>query len=158
MDVAVIETGLGGRLDATNVLRPHLAVITDISFDHVEILGPTLTDIAREKAGIIKPGAPTLIGLLPPQARRVIAAACRQSRSPLVQLKRGDFSASPDGRRLDYSGDMWAAKDMPMPLAGAHQTVNTALVLKAIEQLRRAGYRIPPAAVRASSGGQPARP
>jgi len=148
VDVAVIETGLGGRLDATNVLRPLLAVITDISFDHVEILGPTLTDIAREKAGIVKPGAPTLIGLLPPQARRVIAAACRQIGSPLIQMKRGDFSASPDGCRLDYDGDTWSARNIPMPLAGAHQAVNTALVLKAIEELRRAGLKIQTAAIR----------
>ncbi|HWR83019.1 MAG TPA: Mur ligase family protein, partial [Candidatus Deferrimicrobium sp.] len=65
VDVAVIETGLGGRLDATNVLAPLLTIVTDISHDHMDILGASLTKIAREKAGIIKPSTPHLVGLLP---------------------------------------------------------------------------------------------
>jgi len=78
VDVAVIETGLGGRLDATNVLSPLLTMTTDISRDHVEILGSSMAKIAREKAGIIKPGVPHLIAALPKAAENVIARRCHQ--------------------------------------------------------------------------------
>ena len=78
VDIALIETGLGGRLDATNVVEPELSIITSISFDHMDLLGDTLTEIAGEKAGIIKPGKPVLIGCLPGEAEAVIRATAAQ--------------------------------------------------------------------------------
>lgn len=87
VDVGIIETGLGGRLDATNVLDPELSVITSISLDHTDILGDTLEAIAAEKAGIIKPGKPVVMGLLPPEAERVIERTCQERGCELYKVK-----------------------------------------------------------------------
>ena len=78
VEVAVVEVGLGGRLDATNVITPMAAVITSIDFDHQDLLGETLESIAREKAGVIKPGIPVIVGPVAPGAHAVIADACRE--------------------------------------------------------------------------------
>lgn len=86
VDVGIIETGLGGRLDATNVVDPEITVITSISFDHTEILGDTLEAIATEKAGIIKPGKPVVMGLLPFEAERVIERIARERGAPLTKV------------------------------------------------------------------------
>lgn len=86
VDVGIIETGLGGRLDATNVLDPELSVITSISLDHTEILGDTLAAIAFEKAGIIKPGKPVVMGLLPVEAERVVETVARERGAPLHKV------------------------------------------------------------------------
>ncbi|MEW5795111.1 MAG: Mur ligase family protein [Candidatus Zixiibacteriota bacterium] len=142
VDVAVIETGLGGRLDATNVLKPALTIITDINYDHVEILGPTLEAIAGEKAGIIKPGVPNVIGLLPREARRVVAAACRERGSELVTLRHGDFSADMKQLTLSFHSDDSRFENLTPALRGPHQLRNTAVVLKAVEVLRRQGISL----------------
>ena len=84
--VAIIETGLGGRLDATNVVNPEISVITSISLDHTEILGDTIEAIATEKAGIIKPGKPVVIGLLPPEAERVVERIAGERGCPLHKV------------------------------------------------------------------------
>lgn len=84
VDVAVIETGLGGRLDSTNVLRPIVSVITSIGLDHTEQLGPTITSIAFEKGGIIKKNVPVVIGKLPPQAKKVMSKIAQTNHSPLL--------------------------------------------------------------------------
>ena len=96
VDAAVMEVGLGGRLDATNVCRPVVSVITSISFDHTQQLGNTLALIAAEKAGIIKPGVPVVSGVIEPEPRDVIRQVCRERGAPLVE--RGtdfDFSYEP---------------------------------------------------------------
>ena len=79
VEMAVVEVGLGGRLDATNVITPMAAVITSIDFDHQDLLGETLESIAREKAGVIKPGIPVIVGPVAPGARAVIEATCREA-------------------------------------------------------------------------------
>src|SRR5882762_6463543 len=84
VDVAVIETGLGGRLDSTNVVRPLLSVITPIGFDHMDRLGYTIAAIAGEKGGIIKPGVPVVIGARDPEARRVLSSVAEQRQSPVL--------------------------------------------------------------------------
>ncbi len=84
--IGIIETGLGGRLDATNVVDPELSIITSISFDHTDILGNTLEAIAAEKAGIIKPGKPVIIGLLPAEAERVIERVAAERGAPLHRI------------------------------------------------------------------------
>jgi folylpolyglutamate synthase/dihydropteroate synthase len=88
VDIAVLETGLGGRLDATNVSRPVLSVITSISLDHMALLGNTVAKIAAEKAGIIKRGVPVVSGATHPSARRVIRAVAARRRAPLLELGR----------------------------------------------------------------------
>jgi dihydrofolate synthase/folylpolyglutamate synthase len=147
VDIAVIETGLGGRLDATNVLTPLLTITTDIDRDHVEILGDSLEAIAAEKAGIIKPRVPHLVGLLPPEAGRVIRSVCRRRQSPMTRLYRKDFAA-----RADNGFDFKAA-EMPLDglkpaLPGAHQIRNAALALKALAVLRRSGVKVSRSAAR----------
>ena len=83
VDLAIIETGLGGRLDSTNVVTPLVSVITPIGFDHMERLGHTIAAIAAEKGGIIKPGVPVVIGARDPEARRVLASLATQRQSPV---------------------------------------------------------------------------
>jgi dihydrofolate synthase/folylpolyglutamate synthase len=87
VDVVVVEVGLGGRFDSTNVCQPLVSVITSISYDHTQQLGNRLASIAMEKAGIIKPGRPTISGVTAPEARSVIENTCRQRHSPLQQLE-----------------------------------------------------------------------
>ena len=86
VDIAIVEVGLGGRLDASNVVIPEVSVITSIGLDHCEILGDTLEAIAREKAGIIKGGLPTVIGHLPPEAESVIRSICQKRKSSLISV------------------------------------------------------------------------
>lgn len=117
IDIAVIETGLGGRLDATNVCdRPLVAVITSISRDHWQRLGDSLGQIAREKAGIIKPHCPVVIGKLPPEARTPILERAQALHSRVIEIFQG----------VDY--------DLPLP--GEHQRLNCALAIGAVEQLQ----------------------
>lgn len=86
VDIGIIETGLGGRLDATNVVDPEISIITSISLDHTDILGDTIEQIAFEKAGIIKPGKPVLLGLLPEAAEQVIAGVAAERGAPLYRI------------------------------------------------------------------------
>ena len=148
MDIAIIEVGLGGRLDATNVLTPEVAVITDISYDHTEILGDTLEEIAGEKAGIIKTGIPTVIGLLPKEAEGVIRETCRERRSKLIKLSPKNFSRRPDSLRFDFSSNGLSLSNFQAALIGNHQIKNCSLALKTIEVLRERGFRLPKTAVR----------
>ncbi|MCP4685876.1 MAG: hypothetical protein GY867_10585 [bacterium] len=147
VDIAVIETGLGGRLDATNVLDPVATIITDISLDHAEILGDTLDKIAYEKAGIIKPGVPCVIGQLVPEARKVIEKVCRQRKAPRAALRRGDYRFSARGQGLDFLRKGLQFKRLAPSLPGRHQLQNCALALKTVEVLREKGFSIPKQAV-----------
>jgi dihydrofolate synthase/folylpolyglutamate synthase len=113
VDVAIIETGLGGRLDATNIIRPSLSVITSISREHTEYLGGTLEEIATEKGGIIKPGVPVAHGLLPRAAARVLRTLARACDAPLFPLQ-DNHGAFPETN-----------------LEGGHQRANAALALLA---------------------------
>lgn len=105
VDVAVVEVGMGGRLDATNVVAPEVAVITSIGFDHMEYLGDTLAKIAAEKAGIVKPGRPLVMGRVPPEAEAVIRATAEARGAPLVSVREAfgyDLAAYP---RTSLEGD-----------------------------------------------------
>jgi dihydrofolate synthase / folylpolyglutamate synthase len=160
-DLVVLETGLGGRLDATNICRPEVTLITSISRDHMRQLGSRLSQIASEKAGIIKPGVPTVIGALPDEARLVVEEVCRAQSAPLRQLEI-DFTcryrpAAPDslsaaspspGCRCDVITETEEWRDLPLSLLGEHQARNTALAVCAVEELRRRGWQIPTDAVR----------
>jgi dihydrofolate synthase/folylpolyglutamate synthase len=135
VQVAVVETGLGGRLDATNVLAPAVCVLTHIGLDHTEVLGDDLASVAGEKAGIIKPGVPVVSAADPAGvAGRVIAGRCRELDSPLWSLGR-DFALREEG----YAGPRWRLPRLPGGLAGAHQRQNAALCLAALELLQQRG-------------------
>jgi dihydrofolate synthase/folylpolyglutamate synthase len=147
VEVAVIETGLGGRLDATNVLTPLLTITTDISRDHVEILGSSLRKIAREKAGIIKPRVPHLVGRLPKEAEQVIYERCRERRAPFYRLGLREYKVHPHAMQLDFKSNGLALNGLTPSLYGVHQLKNSALALKAVSILSADGLRIPRKAV-----------
>ena len=148
VDVAVIETGLGGRLDASNVLRPVITITTDISKDHMEILGSSLSKIAFEKAGIIKPGVPHLIGMLPESARNVIVKRCKIKNAPLHILNNNEFKTYVTENRLDFNSNGFLLKNLKPQMYGSHQLRNSALVVKAAAILNENGLKISKKAVR----------
>ncbi|OGO44796.1 MAG: hypothetical protein A2Z05_03155, partial [Chloroflexi bacterium RBG_16_60_22] len=143
----VVEVGLGGRLDATNVVRPQVCVMTSISYDHMDVLGDTLTKIAGEKAGIIKPGAAVVAAPQFPEAMAVIERVCRERGVPLVRVgedvtwRAGAFS--PEGQSFRVKG-LKGEYDLRIPLLGEHQLENAAAAVAAVEALDAA---IPAAAV-----------
>lgn len=139
IDIAIIETGLGGRLDATNVLYPQLTITTDISRDHMEILGFSLARIAREKAGIIKESVPHLIGALPPAALDVIREVCRRREAPLHQLQPSEYRINIERSSLNFSYNGLACTNVTPALYGTHQLKNSLLVLKAASLLMEGG-------------------
>ncbi|HEX8948602.1 MAG TPA: folylpolyglutamate synthase/dihydrofolate synthase family protein [Dissulfurispiraceae bacterium] len=135
IDWAVIETGMGGRLDATNTVMPEVTVITRISYDHREFLGATLPDIAAEKAGIIKKGVPVVCATQEQEAEEVICAAARGKSAPLFMYGK-DFggelhSSGLNGITFSYHDDAGTISDLHVPLAGEHQLINACLALKA---------------------------
>ncbi len=141
VDVAVVEVGLGGALDATNIILPGASVITGISYDHQNILGNTLEEIAREKAGIIKPGVPVISGCRVPAARSVIRRRARACKAPLIELDR-DLRIRISGRRFGrYTFDLQTPlrlyRNIRPSLAGEHQVRNAALAVAAAETMLR---------------------
>ncbi len=149
----VLETGLGGRLDSTNVCEPVLSVITSISLDHTRTLGDTLGKIATEKAGIIKPGRPVISGVRQSEPAEVIQQRARECQSPLLQIGQDfDWSANPDGTfqvegTIDQQYFKWSSLKVTLP--GEHQKHNAALAVAAMELLRHSGWKIDDASVRA---------
>ena len=125
VDVAVIEVGLGGRLDCTNIITPDISIITNISFDHVQYLGDTLTKIAGEKAGIIKHGVPVIIGEKHPETTPVFTEKAKREQAPLY-----------------FAEDYKPNKDYQYELKGLYQSKNLQTSLCAIDQLIRNGYHI----------------
>lgn len=156
VDVAVVEVGFGGRFDSTNVCQPLLAIITTISFDHTQQLGNTLGSIAREKAGIIKPGRPVVSGVRAVEGRQVIEAIAQQRGSPLCQLD-VDFRYETEAGCVTADVEQWPRVQvrtkrgswpvMNLPLFGDHQAANAAVVVAAVEILRGGGLPIADAAV-----------
>ncbi len=143
-DCTLVETGLGGRLDATNVCRPTVTVITNIGLEHQEFLGNTLASIAFEKAGIIKPGIPLVHGVQQPAARRVVEERARELAAPII--RRGREISFRRGRDGDFSlkGRLWSLKYLTTNLVGRHQAGNACLALGALEVLAQAGMPVGP--------------
>ncbi len=145
VDIAVIEVGLGGRLDATNVCdRPLISIITSLSLEHWQRLGPTLAHIAREKAGILKPGCPAVVGVLPPEADAVVRQQIEDLNCPIVWQSPAQWI--PD-KTDPYP---WAIADgisYPLPLFGDVQLGNSALAIAALKILRQQGWDISDAAI-----------
>jgi dihydrofolate synthase/folylpolyglutamate synthase len=142
VDVAVVETGMGGRLDATNIIRPALSIITNIGLDHTEHLGDTPEAIAREKAGIIKWRTPVVIGETSPETERVFRETAKQQKAPLL-LAEDCVHVTPDGvydRRqhfiVQFAGASLAALRVAVDLLGTYQRYNIRTALAALEALR----------------------
>lgn len=144
VDLGVIEVGLGGRLDATNTIVPLVSVITDISYDHTNLLGETLDKIAWEKAGIIKPGVPVHIGILPPPARKAVLQVCRERCSPLDSLKKQDFTMNgkPFGFYFHDNDSAWENLNLRSSLPGRHQIKNAALAVQVCRYIAAGGFKI----------------
>lgn len=155
VDCAVMETGMGGRLDATNVIRPLLSIITTIDLDHQQYLGNTLLDIAREKAGIIKEGIPLVTGAQQPEVVQLLAEICRARGAEMIRVPCPSpsvvraVSQGLEGQEFEVA---WPAVTLPLawndadasswqrfsiPLIGNHQIQNTLIVLAAIQTLSR---------------------
>ncbi|HEV2301188.1 MAG TPA: folylpolyglutamate synthase/dihydrofolate synthase family protein [Stellaceae bacterium] len=146
-DIVLLETGLGGRLDATNVVAaPAVAAITPISLDHQDFLGHTIAKIGREKAGILKSGRPAVIGPQPRDAERVIAARAAQIGAPLFRFGR-EWHAFPSEGGMRYEGGSWRL-DLPAPaLYGRHQIENAGTAIACLENLD--GFALSPPAIAA---------
>ena len=155
VQLVVLETGLGGRLDSTNIVTPLLSVITEIGLEHTDWLGTTLPEIAAEKAGIIKPARPVVTGPQRPEVMAVLAALARELKSPLwlatdhVAIRRTKLDL--DGQTLSVtpsSGDAWPP--FRLPLLGDYQLDNCAIALTALECLEDIlGIPLPGPAIRA---------
>ncbi len=140
VEVAVLEVGLGGRLDSTNVVQPIAAAITSIDFDHEQYLGNTLAAIAAEKAGVIRRGIPVVVGPVPAEARDVVVSMCELSGAEFIEADAGVRieSTSVDGRtsirlmtpRRDYG-------TVPLGLRGDHQVPNAVVAVRLLEELER---------------------
>lgn len=150
VDIAVIEVGLGGRLDSTNVIRPELSVITNISFDHTALLGNTLEKIAMEKAGIIKNGTPVVIGESQAEVKSVFNQRAKQLSAPIVfadekyQALNVHYSAA----KLFLSMDVGKYNNLQSGLLGMYQQKNICTVLCAIDALNSKGYNLSEAVIR----------
>jgi dihydrofolate synthase/folylpolyglutamate synthase len=151
VDFQTIEVGLGGRLDATNVVQPDVCVITSISLDHTAILGDTLAQIAAEKAGIIKPGATVVVAPQTAEAQSVIARVCWEKNVRAIQIGAEvtweEGPADIDGQCLLVRGRL-DEYPLRIPLLGSYQLENAAAAVAALEALRELGHLIPPDAVR----------
>lgn len=148
VDVAVAEVGLGGRLDATNVVSPAVTAVTHIGLDHTEVLGGTLAEIAAEKAGIFKRGVPVVVGQVPAEAREVLEQRARGLGCPCWlpgrhlarERRRGAWSFStPEGQLTDVR----------LGMEGVHQGANAMVAVGVLHALRRQGFLIPDEAIRA---------
>ncbi len=148
VDWAVIETGMGGRLDATNVLNPEVSVITNISLEHKSYLGDTIAAITHEKAGIIKPDTPAVTGVQQAAAIEVVNARAKEANAPLYRMG-PDFNCRrlPSGR-FDYEGLDHQWKDLSTNLLGRHQVDNASLALAAAELLMQQGVAVEEAHIR----------
>jgi dihydrofolate synthase/folylpolyglutamate synthase len=156
-EVAVIEVGLGGRLDSTNLCRPIVTIITSISRDHMRLLGDTLASIAREKAGIAKSGVTMISGVADSEPAAAIREICRAVGAPLQELER-DFrfsscrTAYRDSVLPQYAFELRTPKssyeELVAPLPGLHQVPNTALAVRAVELAGESGFPVSESAMR----------
>ncbi|NTW59646.1 MAG: bifunctional folylpolyglutamate synthase/dihydrofolate synthase [Nitrospirae bacterium] len=152
VDIAVVEAGMGGRLDSTNVIAPLVSVITNIDLEHTEYLGTTVGLIASEKAGIIKPGVPVVTGAVQPEVLAVIEQQARLAGSPVFRMPQ-DFGAEQVAtdreQEFDYRGIFARLPRLRIVMLGRHQVGNACMALAAAECIGKAGMKIPETALRA---------
>jgi len=142
VDLAVLEVGLGGRLDSTNVVDPLISVITNVAKDHEEHLGKSILKIAGEKAGIIKKGRPLITAATTPQALHLFSKVCREKESPFYRVgKEFRYARAEDGD-FDYEGLNRKLWSVHLNLKGFHQIINAATAFGAMEVLEDLGYRV----------------
>ncbi|NOY25216.1 MAG: bifunctional folylpolyglutamate synthase/dihydrofolate synthase [Oligoflexia bacterium] len=153
IDVSLVEVGLGGRLDATNLVAPVATAIVSIGIEHTAALGPDEASIAAEKAGIIKPGVPIVVGPLSAAASRVVRAMAAERRAPLLEPGSGyHVSASRDGTAQFSMGDV-QLHDLPIGLAGEHQVANAGVALALCQLFLGPQRQLDPVRTAAALGG-----
>ncbi len=136
-DIVVLETGMGGRLDATNVVKPLLSVITHIGYDHTDILGNTLAKIAKEKAGIIKPRTAVICAQQDLKVKKIIEDTAKKQEAPVFIYGR-DFKARKNKSYFDFSAPHISLKNIPLKFKGDHQIENASIALEAVSFIREA--------------------
>ena len=152
VDIAVVEVGLGGRLDTTNVLTPQVAVLTPIGLEHTRLLGNTLAAIAGEKAGIVKPHSCVVSASQAPEVVEVFARRCQEQDATLLLAER-DFQWHVEmstcyGNRMHFDAAGQHLTDLEVPLLGRHQAANAAVALEVVSQLQQQGWPITEAHIR----------
>lgn len=151
VDIAVIEVGLGGRFDATNVVNPLLSVITSISFDHMDLLGDTLGKIAFEKAGIIKPQVPVVIGKQFPEVHEVLFSIAKERNAPILEALKNqvkNITTTNHGHSFEVLNPEGISIELSLPLHGYHQIENAMIAYTAICHLNSNGYTISESAIK----------
>lgn len=143
IDIAIVEVGLGGRLDCTNIIHPELCIITNISYDHTQFLGNTLAEIAKEKAGIIKKGVPVVIGETTPETKKVFARIAEETKAPIFFAEEEKLlladTINEEGKHIYQTEDY---KDLVGELGGLYQSKNTNTILSAIRVLNSLNYSL----------------
>jgi dihydrofolate synthase / folylpolyglutamate synthase len=150
IEFAVLEVGMGGRLDATNVTTPEVAVITNVALDHQQFLGQTIAAIAGEKAGVIKPGRPVISACELQEAVEVIQRRCRETGAELIEVTPSGLSIShdADGRaQFELATGRGIPLSIQLPLAGDFQVSNALAAIAAARRLAKAGFSIPDTAI-----------
>lgn len=151
VDIAVIETGMGGRLDSTNIIMPELCIITNIGYDHMEFLGNDLASIAGEKAGIIKKNTPVIIGKTQPETKTVFKRKAEEMAAPLL-FADTLWKCTSDDRKENYQSflvqrDEEEKQNIRLDLMGSYQANNLPGVLEAIHQLKEKGFPCDPISI-----------
>jgi dihydrofolate synthase/folylpolyglutamate synthase len=142
VDLAILEVGLGGKLDSTNVVDPLLSIITNVAMDHEEVLGQSLLKIAREKAGIIKKGRPLITAATQPSVLHLISRVCREQEAPCFRVGKEFRSVRTGERDFHYEGLQRKLWGVHLNLPGPHQIINATTALGAMEILEELGYTV----------------
>jgi dihydrofolate synthase/folylpolyglutamate synthase len=152
VDLAVVETGLGGRLDATNMITPLISIITNIGREHTRHLGEVVSQIANEKAGIVKRGIPTITAVEQPEAFEAIRAVCAQKKSELTRVQDGAaytlLESSIHGSKFSFSSNSLRYEYLELNLTGHHQILNAITCLTGVHKLRQLGWKVTEPAIR----------
>lgn len=152
VDLGVVEAGLGGRLDATNMINPIISIITNIGREHTAQLGDVIAQIATEKAGIVKRGVPTIAAVSQPEAQDAIRAVCAQRKSEFIRVQNGSsysvLDSSIHGSRFNFSSNSLEYRNLELNLAGEHQLQNALTALTTIQKLRELGWKVDEPAIR----------
>jgi dihydrofolate synthase/folylpolyglutamate synthase len=146
VDLAVVEVGLGGKFDATNVILPEVSVLTNVGLDHTDILGDTVEEIAADKVGIIKTGKHVISGVTQPSVIKIVEDACSQSRSKLDLLGRDFFCANDElfrsGSKFSFTSSGEQYNEILLPSLGYHQVLNAALAISTANTLDKLGFNV----------------
>lgn len=152
VDVAVVEVGLGGTYDSTNVVQPHVAVLTNVGLDHMEVLGDTVEEIAQDKVGIVKPGCIAVTGVRQPTVEQIVLARCESVGVPVLRLHKEIScrlrAASAAGATMDVEACGRRLEELRLGLIGQHQVENAALAVAAALALESRGFAVADAAIR----------